>query len=86
MENKIKVNKVETQIYKVCQHCGRALPITNFYKYARGYRRMCKSCFCALTGRSDEFAQYNDNQLLLELQNRGYEGTLTIKIVKTKTI
>lgn len=86
MENKIKVNQVETKIFKTCKCCGKTLPIINFYRIGRGHRNICKSCFCELTNRSEEFAEHSDNKLLLELQRRGYRGTLTIEIVKSKTI
>ena len=86
MENRIQINQVETGVYKTCQCCGRHLPITQYYRIGRGYRRFCKDCFRAQTGRSDKFADVGDNALLLELQNRGYHGILHIEVVKSKTI
>lgn len=86
MENKINVKEVETQISKTCKCCGKTLPITQFYRIGRGHRNVCKTCFCELTHRSPQFAEFGDNTLILELQRRGYHGDLIIEVVKTKTI
>ena len=68
MENKINVKEVETQIFRICRCCGKQLPITQFYRIGRGHRNVCKTCFCELTNRSPEFAEFGDNALIVIME------------------
>lgn len=66
---------------KVCECCGKELPIEKFEKYANGYRKICKSCRLEKSGRSDKFKDVTARELILELRARGYEGQL-VKVMR----
>ena len=53
----IIINNVEC---KVCNKCGRALPLSEFSRHARtfdGYQVTCKTCYRALNEQSRSFRQ-----------------------------
>lgn len=75
---------------KQCVHCGKVLPVSEFYKNktARdGLTSWCKNCFAerrrevARNARLYEtrggLESYTPRQLMAELARRGYKGTLT---------
>lgn len=68
---------------KKCECCGRELPISHFKKYASGYRKICNECLRRESGATDKFKDFTARELIEELKARGYEGTLTKKIVET---
>ena len=76
----VEETKVET---KVCKCCGKTLPITDFNKKGIGYRKICKMCERGETNASEKFKDFTSRELIDELRARGYEGTLTKKIVET---
>ena len=82
---------------KQCVHCGKVLPVSEFYgnKTARdGLASWCKDCVAerrrelARNARLYEtrggLSTYSPRQLMQELHSRGYRGTLTY--TETKTI
>lgn len=84
MEQKvITVTPEKTQETKKCKCCGKTLPITEFNQRGRGYRNICKLCLRKETGASERFVDFTSRELIDELKSRGYEGTLTKKIVET---
>lgn len=81
---------------KQCVHCGKVLPVSEFYgnKTARdGLASWCKDC---MSERRRELARnarlyetrgglesYTPRQLMEELARRGYRGTLTYTETRT---
>lgn len=78
---------------KTCSKCGRELPISHFHKDSAikdGLQTVCKECRKNVnTVRSDkkfskvysnpDLARFTPRQLIDELKQRGYRGTLTIQ-------
>ena len=65
---------------KICEKCGRELPLTEFYVMTSnpdGHSQYCKTC-----NRTTGISTYTDQQLYDELVRRGYEGAM----VKTITL
>lgn len=79
----IEVSPEYTGETKVCKVCGKALPLTHFHKRGKGYRNTCIECSKRETGATDKFKDITSRELIDELRARGYEGTLTKKIVET---
>lgn len=68
---------------KICSVCGKKLPLTHFQKRGTGYRNICNDCIKRESGATDKFKDFSSKELIDELKSRGYEGTLTKKIVET---
>ena len=68
---------------KVCPVCGKKLPLSAFSKRGTGYRNICKDCEHREAGSSERFKDVTSRELIEELRVRGYEGTLTKKIIET---
>ena len=68
---------------KVCQWCGKELPLSHFQKRGLGYRIICNDCLKREQGATDKFKDFTSRELIDELKARGYEGQLTKKIVET---
>ena len=79
---------------KICNTCGRELPIENFRKTRwGGQANVCKECMCnkrvATHKKNKEqqhklaLADYTPRQLMEELARRGYEGKLTYTKIET---
>lgn len=75
---------------KVCTKCGKQLPLSEFSKNNKsrdGLQWRCKSCQSEENRMrtrlskggfvNPELAQFTPRQLIEELRNRGYKGTLT---------
>lgn len=81
---------------KQCVHCGKVLPVSEFYKNKtarNGLASWCKDC---MVERRRELARnarlyetrgglesYTPRQLMEELARRGYRGTLTYTETRT---
>ena len=81
---------------KVCNSCGRELPLSAFSKHRGhkdGLQDACKECIkerYANSHRPDRYRMpkpvdttFSDDELIYELQRRGWRGTLTKNIEKT---
>lgn len=71
---------------KKCKCCGRVLDVSEFRTYSKGYRNICKHCEYKNRGISEEFAKYEDKDLINELRSRGWSGKLEYKEIKIKTV
>ena len=71
----IRVEKIERQT-KICECCGRDLPLDEFHKSGKGYRKICKTCERIEDGSSEVFKGYTSRELIDELIRRGYRGKL----------
>lgn len=76
----IRVDKITEQT-KVCECCGRDLPLSEYHKSGKGYRKVCKICEKVEAGASEAFKGYTSRELIDELIRRGYRGKLE-KVVK----
>ena len=75
-----------TEVTKVCKSCGRQLPLSAFHLHNKskdGHGNECKECSrrrsakaIAKNAKSNPLAQFTARQLMIELNRRGYEGTL----------
>lgn len=79
----IEVKPVYTGKTKKCVVCGQELPITHFLKRGSGYRHTCNDCLRREAGATDKFKDFTSRELIDELKARGYEGSLTKKIIET---
>ncbi len=68
---------------KKCKCCGKELPLTHFKKRGTGYRNICMKCEKREAGATDKFKEFTSRELIDELKARGYEGTITKKVVET---
>lgn len=68
---------------KKCNSCGQELPLSHFQKCGKGYRNICTDCLKREAGATDKFKDFTSKELIDELKHRGYEGSLTKKIVET---
>ena len=75
--NSPELDDLKVNDYKICSCCGKKLPITEFKKYAAGYRKICISCERKEAGISEKFKDFTSRELIEELRNRGYKGKLT---------
>lgn len=67
---------------KVCKCCGKEKPISEFSRKGNGYRSICKMCERHESGASEKFKDFTSRELIEELRNRGYKGTLKKEIVE----
>lgn len=82
----------DQQATKVCPRCKRELPVSEFYRnksQSDGLNTYCKECFNKyyLKNRASavtppkvgnpELSGFTPRQLIQELRDRGYRGTLT---------
>lgn len=79
----IETKPVYTGETKKCKVCGKELPLTHFNKTGKGYRHTCNQCLKRESGATDKFKDFTSRELIDELRARGYEGSLTKKIVET---
>ena len=79
----IDVKPEYTGQLKKCECCGKELPLSHFQKYASGYRKICNDCRRRESGATDKFKDFTSRELINELIARGYEGTITKKVVET---
>ena len=74
----------EKPLTKVCKSCGRELPIESFqldYQAVDGRMSECTECsrrrkLSKKEAKVNPLATFTARELMLELRNRGYEGTL----------
>lgn len=61
-----------------CSCCGKILPIDAFKLCKGGARRhtKCMTCEQQASGISEKFKDFTSRELMEELRNRGYKGTL----------
>lgn len=78
----ITATPVYTGETKKCKCCGNELPLSHFAKRGTGYRSICMECEKRESGASDKFKDFTSRELIDELKLRGYEGSLTKKIVE----
>lgn len=67
---------------KICTTCKQELPITNFNHdstSADGRKDVCKTCLTAekKNNVSSSLSKFKARELIQELRDRGYKGTLT---------
>lgn len=67
---------------KVCMCCNQELPITSFNhdsSSADGRKEICKTCLSTEKKEqlSSSLAKFKARELIQELRDRGYKGTLT---------
>lgn len=79
----IETKPVFTGQTRVCKCCGKELPLTHFGKMGTGYRLKCNECLKREAGATDRFKDFTSRELIDELKARGYEGSLTKRIVET---
>lgn len=74
---------------KVCDKCGEEKPINEFghnKSNPDGYNNVCKSCRAGYVRKirgtitSERLSQVSSEELIKELQNRGYRGYFTLKM------
>ena len=81
---------------KVCKHCGKEKPISDFFKLASspdGHQYCCKECARGILYKSREgerlarLFNYPDEILVFELKRRGWSGELkrTVPVQTTET-
>lgn len=80
---KIDVTPEYTGKLKKCKCCGKELPLSHFQKRGTGYRNICNDCRRREAGATDKFKDFTSRELINELISRGYEGTITKKVVET---
>lgn len=76
--------EVTTETRK-CECCGKELPISEFSKYSKGYRKICNACRHKENRPSDKFKGFTSRELIEELKLRGYKGELkkvVIEVIK----
>lgn len=68
---------------KVCKGCGRELPLSCFKEHNKssdGHMSECNDCrrrkLSKKEAKVNPLATFTARELMLELRNRGYEGTL----------
>lgn len=61
---------------KRCNKCGKTLPIEQFAEFGSKHRSICRSCQRDEDGSSERFAEFTSRELMEELRNRGFKGTL----------
>lgn len=86
------ITEQDQQATKVCTRCNRELPVSDFYKNksnSDGRHSYCKSCFNEYYKQKNaeavthpkvgnpELSNFTPRQLIQELRDRGYRGTLT---------
>lgn len=82
MEDKpLAVAQATTQT-KICKCCGKEKPISEFARQGTGYRSICRMCQVRESGASEKFKDFTSRELMEELRNRGYKGTLTKEIIE----
>lgn len=79
----IEVKPEYTGETKKCGVCGKELPLTHFQKRGQGYRNICNDCLKRESGATDKFKTFTSRELIDELKARGYEGTITKKVIET---
>lgn len=75
--------KLSTRKTKVCEKCGRRLPLTEFYEMTSnpdGHSKCCKAC--NMSSRTPSLSDFTEQQLYDELVRRGFTG----KMIKTITL
>ena len=68
---------------KKCKVCSKELPLSHFQKRGTGHRNICNECIKRESGATDKFKDFTSRELIDELIARGYEGTITKKVVET---
>ena len=82
-QEEVKHEVAET---KKCSVCGEVLPVDMFAKRGTGREKICITCKCRQSGKSEALAKFTPRELIDELKARGYKGKLTYTIVKTLNI
>ena len=83
--NEILAVKEATEQKKICKCCGKELPISNFKRQSRGYRKICMACERSANGVSERFSSFTDRELMEELRSRGYKGIFKkVQIIEVK--
>ena len=72
-QEEIKHEVAET---RKCSVCGEVLPLDMFAKRGTGREKICITCKCRQSGKSEALAKFTPRELIDELKNRGYHGTL----------
>lgn len=80
MEDKlaIPITPADDAPKRKCACCGQILPLDAFKLCAGGkrYHTKCMKCEQEASGVSDKFKNFSSRELMEELRNRGYKGTL----------
>ena len=71
---------------KKCKCCGEIKDIHEFRIYGRGYKTICIACERKNSGITEEFAKYQDRDLINELRARGWKGELVHEQVIIKKL